>query len=135
MVFGSAGLRDRAKRRMMGTVAAQHANFTIVTAEDPRTEDLAAIMAETAAALVEAGRQEGRDFVRIPDRQQAILNAVRRAQPGDIVLVCGKGHEQSMCFGTIEHLWRDQDALAWALDARSGAPPGPPPSSCRRGPG
>ncbi len=115
-MFGSAGLRDREKRRLMGEVAARYADYTVITAEDPRTEALDAILAETADAMARAGRAEGDDFVRVPDRQAAILHAVRAARPGDVVLVCGKGHEQSMCFGVIEHPWRDQDALAWALD-------------------
>lgn len=127
VIFGSAGLRDRAKRRLMGEVAAARADYTLITAEDPRTENLAAIMAETAGALLAAGRVEGHDFVRIPDRQRAILHAVRRARPGDVVICCGKGHEQSMCFGAVEHPWRDQDALRWALgrltDAADVAPP------------
>jgi UDP-N-acetylmuramoyl-L-alanyl-D-glutamate--2,6-diaminopimelate ligase len=126
-VFGSAGLRDREKRRLMGAVASQHADYTVITAEDPRTEDLAAILAETAGEMAQAGRVEGTDFVRIPDRQTAILHAVRNANTGDVVLVCGKGHEQSMCFGTVEHPWRDQDALAWALDRLSSEKPGEPP--------
>lgn len=127
VVFGSAGLRDREKRHMMGEVAARLADFTVITAEDPRTEDLAAILAETAAALERAGRQEGESYARIADRQRAILFAVQQARPGDLVILCGKGHEQSMCFGTVEHPWRDQDALAWALDAlRGGALAAPP---------
>lgn len=126
-VFGSAGLRDRAKRRLMGEVAARLADFTVITAEDPRTEDLAAIMEETAAAMAEAGCLENRHFVRIADRQRAILYAVQQARPGDVVIVCGKGHEQSMCFGTVEHPWRDQDALAWALDRLAGRGPETPP--------
>jgi len=126
-VFGSAGLRDREKRKLMGDMAAQLADITVITAEDPRTEDLAAIMAETAEAMAAHGRIEGRDFVRIPDRQAAILHAVRNATPGDIVLVCGKGHEQSMCFGTVEYPWRDQDALSWALDRLMGQTDAPPP--------
>ena len=127
VVFGCAGLRDRAKRRLMGEVAAHGADFTVITAEDPRTEDLAAIMAETAAALTAGGRIEAHDFVQIPDRQRAILSAVQRAQPGDVLLVCGKGHEQSMCFGVVEHLWRDQDALAWALGNLNGTAAAAPP--------
>jgi UDP-N-acetylmuramoyl-L-alanyl-D-glutamate--2,6-diaminopimelate ligase len=115
-VFGSAGLRDREKRRLMGEVAAEKADYTVITAEDPRTEDLGAILAETADAMTQRGKVEGRDFARVADRQQAILHAVRNAQVGDVVLVCGKGHEQSMCFGAVEHPWRDQDALRWALD-------------------
>ncbi len=126
VVFGCAGLRDREKRRLMGAEAARGADYTIITAEDPRTEDLAAIMAESAAALTAAGRVEGQDFVRVADRQAALLHAVRLAQPGDVVIACGKGHEQSMCFGATEHPWRDQDALAWALDTLRGVASPPP---------
>lgn len=127
VVFGSAGLRDREKRRLMGRVSARLADYTVITAEDPRTENLDAIIAETADAMIAEGRVEGVDFVREGDRQSAILHAVRNARPGDIVLVCGKGHEQSMCFGTVEHPWRDQDALAWALERLGGAADTPPP--------
>ena len=127
VVFGSAGLRDREKRRMMGDVAARLADYTVITAEDPRTEKLASIMSETAGAMAAAGKSEGRDFVRIADRQRALLHAAQQARPGDVLVACGKGHEQSMCFGKIEHPWRDQEALAWALDAvRRVAPPQPP---------
>jgi UDP-N-acetylmuramoyl-L-alanyl-D-glutamate--2,6-diaminopimelate ligase len=111
----------------MGEVAANKADFTVITAEDPRTEDLDAILAETAEAMLRGGRLEGEDFVRIPDRQEAILRAVRNARSGDVVLVCGKGHEQSMCFGAVEHPWRDQDALAWALDRLLGNETQEPP--------
>ncbi len=115
VTFGSAGLRDRAKRRLMGAVAAQWADFTIITAEDPRTESLEAIMAETADEMARAGRVEGRDFWRIADRGEAIRRAVELARPGDIVLACGKGHEQSMCFGEIEYPWDDREAMRRAL--------------------
>ena len=127
VVFGSAGLRDREKRRLMGIAAARLADVAVITAEDPRTEELAAILAETAAAMTSEGRREGQDFVRIPDRQRAILHAVRLACAGDVMAVCGKGHEQSMCFGAVEHPWRDQDALAWALDSVRGSAPVEPP--------
>jgi UDP-N-acetylmuramoyl-L-alanyl-D-glutamate--2,6-diaminopimelate ligase len=120
VVFGCAGLRDREKRYLMGEAAARLADVTIITAEDPRTESLDAIMAETAAALADAGRIEGSEFLRVADRLQAIQYAVRQARPGDVVMVCGKGHEQSMCFGSVEYVWRDQEALAWALDVEQG---------------
>jgi len=115
-VFGCAGLRDREKRRLMGEVAARLSDVTVITAEDPRTESLDAIMAETADALTSTGRIEGSHFWRIADRLRAVQWAVRQARLGDVVIVCGKGHEQSMCFGNTEFAWRDQEALAWALD-------------------
>ena len=127
VVFGCAGLRDRQKRRLMGQVAARIADLSLLTAEDPRTEDLGAILDETAGALIEAGRVEGEDFLRVPDRQRAILYAARQARQGDVVIVCGKGHERSMCFGATEYPWCDQDALAWALDLERGLPVGEPP--------
>lgn len=122
-VFGSAGLRDREKRRAMPQVAVRRADLTILTAEDPRTEPLEAILATMAEAAQEAGGQEGRDFLVIPDRATAILTAVTVAGPGDVVMVCGKGHERSMCFGEVEHPWRDQDVMRWALQRRLGRIP------------
>ncbi len=114
-VWGSAGLRDREKRRLMGTVSAHLADFTIITAEDPRTEPLEAILAESAAACESEGRREAVDYWRVPDRGEALRFAVELARPGDVVIACGKGHEQSMCFGTIEYPWDDREALRRAL--------------------
>jgi UDP-N-acetylmuramoyl-L-alanyl-D-glutamate--2,6-diaminopimelate ligase len=114
-VLGCAGLRDRAKRRMMGDVAGELADLTVVTAEDPRTESLAAIMAETALGLEAFGRREGVDYWRVPDRGAAMRRAVDMARPGDVILACGKGHEQSMCFGECEYPWDDREALRRAL--------------------
>ncbi|NLE44684.1 MAG: UDP-N-acetylmuramoyl-L-alanyl-D-glutamate--2,6-diaminopimelate ligase [Chloroflexi bacterium] len=118
-VFGCAGLRDREKRTAMGTVAAELADLVIITAEDPRTEDLDEIMSVTARAMIVRGRQEGVHFWRVPDRGEAILLACQRAKPGDVVIACGKGHEQSMCFGTIEYPWDDRTAMREALRGQS----------------
>jgi UDP-N-acetylmuramoyl-L-alanyl-D-glutamate--2,6-diaminopimelate ligase len=115
VVFGCAGLRDREKRQLMGEVAATGADLTVVTAEDPRTEPLEEIMAATAHTLIEGGRHEGVDFWQIPDRGAAIRHAVELARPGDVVLACGKGHEQSMCFGATEYPWDDREAMRRAL--------------------
>ncbi len=115
VVFGSAGLRDKEKRRLMGEVAGQLADLTVVTAEDPRTEPLAEILAESAAGLEAHGRREGVDYWRAPDRGAAIRHAVKLARPGDVVLACGKGHEQSMCFGAVEYPWDDREAMRRAL--------------------
>ncbi|NIV35220.1 MAG: hypothetical protein GWN58_38930, partial [Anaerolineae bacterium] len=115
VVFGCAGLRDREKRTMMGRIAGELADLVIVTAEDPRTEDLDEIMAESVAAATAAGKREGVNLWRVPDRGEAILLACQMAQAGDVVLACGKGHEQSMCFGTTEYPWDDREAMRRAL--------------------
>jgi UDP-N-acetylmuramoyl-L-alanyl-D-glutamate--2,6-diaminopimelate ligase len=114
-VFGCAGLRDVEKRVMMGHVAAELADITIITAEDPRTENLAEIIATTAEVMLADGAIEGQTFERIPDRGQAIYRATQLARPGDLVIALGKGHEQSMCFGETEHLWDDRQAMRSAL--------------------
>ena len=115
VVFGCAGLRDRQKRPMMGRIAGELADLVIITAEDPRTENLEEIMAESAAAAAAVGRREGLDMWRVPDRGQAILLACQKAQAGDVVIACGKGHEQSMCFDTTEYPWDDREAMRRAL--------------------
>jgi len=114
-VFGSAGLRDKAKRRMMAEVSAELADITVLTAEDPRTESLDEILEQMAEGARSRGAREGESFWRVPDRGEAIRFALRLARPGDIVLSCGKGHEQSMCFGAREHLWDDRVAMRAAL--------------------
>jgi UDP-N-acetylmuramoyl-L-alanyl-D-glutamate--2,6-diaminopimelate ligase len=114
-VFGSAGLRDREKRRMMAETSAELADLTVLTAEDPRTESLDGILEEMAAGARSRGGREGETFWRVPDRGEAIRFALSLAHSGDIVLACGKGHEQSMCFGGREHLWDDRTAMRAAL--------------------
>ncbi|HLV34523.1 MAG TPA: UDP-N-acetylmuramoyl-L-alanyl-D-glutamate--2,6-diaminopimelate ligase [Spirillospora sp.] len=114
-VFGSAGLRDREKRRMMAEISARLADITILTAEDPRTESLDAILQAMADACVSQGGIEGQTFFRVPDRGEALYQACQMAHAGDLVIACGKGHEQSMCFGTIEYPWDDREAMRAAL--------------------
>ncbi len=118
--FGSAGLRDREKRRLMAEVSARLADVTILTAEDPRTESLDDILAEMAGAASAQGGVEGETFFRVPDRGEAIRLGVRLARPGDLVIACGKGHEQSMCFGETEYHWDDRTAMRAALAERLG---------------
>jgi UDP-N-acetylmuramoyl-L-alanyl-D-glutamate--2,6-diaminopimelate ligase len=114
-VFGSAGLRDVEKRRMMADTSALLADMTILTAEDPRTESLDDILEMMAQGCISQGGIDGETFIRIRDRGEAIYQACQIAQAGDIVMACGKGHEQSMCFGLVEHLWDDRDAMRSAL--------------------
>ena len=127
VVFGSAGLRDRQKRGLMGRVAGRLADRIVITAEDPRTEDLNAIMEEIAQACRAEDREEGRDFWKVGDRAEAMEFAVDMAEPGDMVIAAGKGHEQSMCFGTVEYPWSDQEAMRNALRRRLGSDATPSP--------
>jgi UDP-N-acetylmuramoyl-L-alanyl-D-glutamate--2,6-diaminopimelate ligase len=99
----------------MGGLAAELADFSVFTAEDPRTESLDSILDEMATGAVAAGGREGTTFWRVPDRGQALRHAVRLAQAGDVVLACGKGHEQSMAFGEVEYPWDDRQAMGAAL--------------------
>ncbi len=121
-VFGSAGLRDRQKRRMMAETSVTLADLTILTAEDPRTELLEDILDEMAAGATAKGGLEKQTFWRIPDRGNAIRFAVSQARPGDVVIACGKGHEQSMCFGVVEYAWDDRIAMCAALAERLSIP-------------
>jgi UDP-N-acetylmuramoyl-L-alanyl-D-glutamate--2,6-diaminopimelate ligase len=114
-VFGSAGLRDREKRRLMAELSAELAELTVLTAEDPRTESLNGILEEMAQGAEAKGGIEGQTFWRVPDRGNAIRFALELAQPDDVVMICGKGHEQSMCFGHVEYPWDDHTALKAAL--------------------
>ena len=115
VVFGCAGLRDRAKRPWMGEIAARLADRVVITAEDPRTESLDDIMEEIAVGCRKAGRSEGEGFYRVADRGEAIDRALELVGPGDLVVVTGKGHEQSMCFGTTEYPWSDHQAILESL--------------------
>ncbi len=104
-VFGSPGERDREKRPMQGEIAARYCEFLVITDEDPRLEDREAILAEIAAGAKLLGKKEGRDYVCIADRRQAIRRAFEHARPGDLVLLLGKGHEG--CIFYADH------ALPW----------------------
>ncbi len=114
-VFGSAGLRDREKRRLMAGISAEMADLTVLTAEDPRTESLDGILEEMAQGVLSKGGIEDKTFWRMPDRGSAIRFALGQADPGDVVMIFGKGHEQSMCFGKTEYPWDDRTAALSVL--------------------
>jgi UDP-N-acetylmuramoyl-L-alanyl-D-glutamate--2,6-diaminopimelate ligase len=118
VVFGCAGERDRQKRAWMGEISARLADLTVMTAEDPRTESLDAILDEMARGAERAGAVVGQSYFRVPDRAAAIQFAVDLARPGDLVICCGKGHEQSMCYGRVETPWSEHEALRTALRRR-----------------
>lgn len=118
VVFGSAGERDKEKRPKMGEIAAQLADSAILTAEDPRTEDVNEIIDQISQGCQKAGGVEGKTFYRIPDRTKAIQFAIKKAEKGDIVVIGGKGHEKSLCFGRTEYPWSDQEVARKALKKR-----------------
>jgi UDP-N-acetylmuramoyl-L-alanyl-D-glutamate--2,6-diaminopimelate ligase len=118
-VFGSAGERDTAKRPLMGRIAGQRCRLVIVTDEDPRGEDGAAILDEIAIGAEASGRRRGEDLFLVEDRRTAIAEALDRARPGDIVLLAGKGHERSIIGPTGPRPW-DEAAVARELLAARG---------------
>jgi len=119
-VFGSAGLRDIQKRAMMGEVSEKYADLTVLTAEDPRTEDVNKIIEQIAQGALKKGAQEGKTLFRVPNREEAIKFAIQKlAKKDDIVVTCGKGHEQSMCYGKTERPWSEHQAVQKALEGRN----------------
>ncbi|HEY7270328.1 MAG TPA: UDP-N-acetylmuramoyl-L-alanyl-D-glutamate--2,6-diaminopimelate ligase [Dehalococcoidia bacterium] len=114
VVFGAAGGRDPARRDGLGAVAARFADRAVLTNEDPRHEDPDAIIEAIAAAMRAAGKVEGRDFEKVPDRRSAIAHAFAHAALGDTVLLAGKATEAFMVFGD-EHVPWDEPALAREL--------------------
>jgi UDP-N-acetylmuramoyl-L-alanyl-D-glutamate--2,6-diaminopimelate ligase len=114
-VFGSAGDRDREKRPWMGEIAARLSDYAVFTNEDPREEDAMSIIDEIAAGAEEVGWSEGDNYARIEDRRQGIAHAVRRAQPGDTVLLAGKGHERSILIGRGKQAWDERAAAEAAI--------------------
>ena len=94
-VFGCGGDRDRTKRPIMGRIAGRYSDYSVITSDNPRTEDPDAIIQE-----VEAGTKEvTQNYTVQPSRRQAIETAIRQAQPGDVVVIAGKGHEDYQLIG------------------------------------
>ncbi|AFM17917.1 UDP-N-acetylmuramyl-tripeptide synthetase [Mycolicibacterium chubuense NBB4] len=116
VVFGAGGNRDPGKREPMGRVAAELADLVVVTDDNPRDEDPAAIR----AAIVAGAQGAGADVVEIGDRRAAIGHAVASARAGDVVLIAGKGHESGQTRGGRTLPFDDREELAAALQA-SGA--------------
>jgi UDP-N-acetylmuramoyl-L-alanyl-D-glutamate--2,6-diaminopimelate ligase len=111
-VFGAGGDRDRAKRPLMGQVVAELADLSLVTSDNPRSEDPAAIAAEVV---------DGLDLEVELDRRRAIERALDLARPGDVVVIAGKGHEQGQEIGGRKLPFDDRQVAREAL-RRLGAP-------------
>jgi UDP-N-acetylmuramoyl-L-alanyl-D-glutamate--2,6-diaminopimelate ligase len=110
VVFGAGGDRDKGKRPMMGEIAARGADNVIVTDDNPRTENAKAIRAEIIAASPGA--------TEIGDRREAIASAIKSLQPGDVLLIAGKGHEDYQIIGTTKHHFSDHEVVAEILKGR-----------------
>jgi UDP-N-acetylmuramoyl-L-alanyl-D-glutamate--2,6-diaminopimelate ligase len=113
-VFGSAGERDRAKRPFLGEIASQYSDILVLTAEDPRVEDVNKIIAEIEVGI----RKEQCEVIRIPDRKEAIEAAIQMAKKDDLVLITGKAQEASMNLGHLEEPWDEFETVDEALDIR-----------------
>lgn len=118
IVFGSAGLRDKYKRPMMGEYASKLADIVIITAEDPRTEDVNEINNQIELGIKKNKKMIlNKTYYKINDRKKAIKKALSIAKTNDIVLITGKGHEKSMNLDGIKEIpWSDQDIVKEILN-------------------
>ncbi len=108
VVFGCAGKRDNFKRGKMGAISAKYADKIILTAEDPRGEDVELINNEIIEGIKET-QKENTEYFSIPDREKAIKKALEIAKKGDIIITTGKGHEKSMNIdGKVELPWDEK---------------------------
>jgi len=117
VVLGCGGDRDRGKRPLMGAAAARGADLVVVTDDNPRSEDPAAIrgeMAEGVRSVLGAG--PGAGWLEVADRAEAIAEAVRLARPGDTVLVAGKGHEQGQEVAGVVYPFDDRVVLQRVIE-------------------
>ena len=110
-VFGCAGERDPRKRFKMGKISSKLSDLSIFTAEDPRTENVFKILAKMSSGAKRIGATEGKNFVRIAERGEAIAFALSQAKKGDTVAFLGKGHEKSMSFEGFEHPWNEKEVI------------------------
>jgi UDP-N-acetylmuramoyl-L-alanyl-D-glutamate--2,6-diaminopimelate ligase len=108
-VFGSCGDRDRGKRPMMGKIVDKYADYIIITNEDPYNEDPQRIIDEVASGV--KNKEEGKNFWKIMDRREAIKKALQLAGPGDMILVTGKGAEETMAIGKERIPWNDKKVI------------------------
>src|SRR5688500_174730 len=112
VVFGAGGDRDRGKRPLMGKVAADLADVTIVTSDNPRSEEPLAIIQDVLQGT-------GVDVEIDPDRRSAIARAVSLAEEGDVVVVAGKGHEQGQNVGGVVTPFDDREVVLDAIRSRA----------------
>jgi UDP-N-acetylmuramoyl-L-alanyl-D-glutamate--2,6-diaminopimelate ligase len=115
IVLGCGGDRDREKRPVMGEIAARGADLLVVTDDNPRSEDPAAIRQAMLAGALRVAPGERGEVREIGDRAEAIETAVAQARAGDTVLVAGKGHETGQEVNGVIHPFDDRDVLRAAV--------------------
>ncbi|MEV1021463.1 UDP-N-acetylmuramoyl-L-alanyl-D-glutamate--2,6-diaminopimelate ligase [Streptomyces sp. NPDC050264] len=120
IVLGCGGDRDRTKRMPMGAAAARFADTAILTSDNPRSEDPLAILATMLAGAADVPAHERGDVAVFEDRAAAIAAAVARAEPGDTVLVAGKGHEQGQDIAGVVRPFDDRLVLREAIEQTQG---------------
>lgn len=113
-VFGCGGDRDRAKRPIMGKIAAERSGYTIVTSDNPRSESPESILLEVEKGVIEAGSSTS-DYELIADRRMAIQKAVEMAKAEDVVLIAGKGHETYQIIGEAKLPFDDRAVAREAI--------------------
>ncbi|AYF75593.1 UDP-N-acetylmuramoyl-L-alanyl-D-glutamate--2,6-diaminopimelate ligase [Nocardia yunnanensis] len=119
VVVGAGGDRDAGKRPLMGAAAARGSDLAIITDDNPRSEDPAAIRAAVLAGAEQVPGAERGEVREVGDRAAAIRAAVAWAQPGDVVLVAGKGHETGQEISGVKHPFDDREVLAAALSEKT----------------
>lgn len=113
-VFGSAGERDHSKRPFMGETSSKHADILILTAEDPRSEDVNKIVDEIASGI----KKKDAKVFKLTDRKDAINAAIEMAGKGDLVVITGKAHEKSMTYGNRDLPWDEYKVVDNAIKTR-----------------
>ncbi|MGW5519489.1 UDP-N-acetylmuramoyl-L-alanyl-D-glutamate--2,6-diaminopimelate ligase [Nocardia africana] len=119
VVVGAGGDRDAGKRPLMGATAARGADLLVITDDNPRTEDPAAIRAAIRAGALGIAEAERGEVREIGDRAAAIAAAVDWARPGDVVLVAGKGHETGQEIAGVKYPFDDREVLGQALERKT----------------
>lgn len=116
-VFGCGGDRDRGKRPKMGEAAVRYSDVVILTSDNPRTENPLSILEQVEVGVIQALRQRPHvQYRKVPDRREAIEEAVREARSGDIVLIAGKGHEDYQIIGTKKVHFDDREVARNAIE-------------------
>lgn len=115
VVFGCGGDRDRTKRGPMGKIGVDCSELAIITSDNPRTENPRQIIEDISMGLPEKA-VEGKDYLIIPDRRQAIEKSLQLAEPGDTVIIAGKGAEDYQIIGTEKFHFDDREIVRALLD-------------------